>query len=164
MDLEVKHWGEQLRSVHLRVTAPRLAVLAALTGNGQHRDADSIASVARKRLGSLSTQAVYDNLHTLVHTGLVRCIQPAGHPARYELRTGDNHHHIVCRECGLTTDVDCVVGEVPCLTPSLDHGYRIDEAEIVFWGICPACQNPVPHNESETYSGSAADILSVIET
>src|SRR6476659_8100943 len=98
---------ESIRRAGLRVTAPRLAVLTAVLGKGQHRDAEAIADAARKRLGTLSTQAVYDNLHILAEAGLIRRIQPSGHPARYEARVGDNHHHIVCRKCGLTTDVDC---------------------------------------------------------
>src|ERR1051325_1856581 len=96
---------ESLRAAGLRVTAPRLAVLMAVLGKGQHRDAEAIAAAARKRLGTLSTQAVYDNLHALEEAGLIRRIQPSGHPARYEARVGDNHHHIVCRGCGLTVDV-----------------------------------------------------------
>ena len=131
---------ESLRNVGLRVTAPRLAVLMSVLGEGRHRDAEAIAVDARKRLGSLSTQAVYNNLHTLVEAGLVRRIQPSGHPARYESRVGDNHHHIVCRQCGLTADVDCTVGAAPCLEPSADHGFIIQEAEVIFWGQCPQCQ------------------------
>ncbi len=131
---------EMLQHAGLRVTAPRLAVLNAITGEGQHRDADAIAVVARKRLGTLSTQAVYDNLHVLEEAGLVRRIQPSGHPARYEARVGDNHHHIVCRRCGLTADIDCAVGHAPCLEPSTDHGFVVQEAEVIFWGICPECQ------------------------
>ncbi len=131
---------EALHHAGLRVTAPRLAVLAAIMGEGQHRDADAIALVARKRLGTLSTQAVYDNLHILEEVGLVRRIQPSGHPARYEARVGDNHHHIVCRRCGLTADIDCAVGSAPCLEPSADHGFIVQEAEVIFWGICPQCQ------------------------
>jgi Fur family ferric uptake transcriptional regulator len=109
-------------------------------GQGQHRDAEAIADAARKRLGTLSTQAVYDNLHILEEAGLIRRIQPAGHPARYEARVGDNHHHIVCRRCGLTADVDCTVGEAPCLEPSANHGFIVQEAEVIFWGLCPQCQ------------------------
>lgn len=124
----------------MRVTAPRLAILAVVGGEVQHLDAESIALAARARLGTLSTQAVYDNLHALVDVGLIRRIQPAGGPARYETRTGDNHHHIVCRRCGVMADVDCVIGDAPCLEPSLSQGYVIDEAEVIFWGLCPACQ------------------------
>lgn len=131
----------QLRKAGLRVTAPRLAVLAAVAGEGQHRDADAIAVAARARLGTLSTQAVYDNLHALVEVGLVRRIQPAGSPARYEARVGDNHHHIVCRQCGVMRDTDCRMGIAPCLEPLTPHGYKIDEAEVIFWGYCPECQS-----------------------
>ena len=138
---------DSLRSAGLRVTAPRLAVLTAVVGEGQHRDAEAIAEAARKRLGTLSTQAVYDNLHVLEGAGLVRRIQPSGHPARYEARVGDNHHHIVCRSCGLTADVDCTVGAAPCLEPSADHGFIVQEAEVIFWGLCPRCQPPVHTSE-----------------
>jgi len=131
---------ESLRRAGLRVTAPRIAVLTAVLGEGQHRDAEAIAEAARKRLGTLSTQAVYDNLHILEEAGLVRRIQPSGHPARYEARVGDNHHHIVCRRCGVTADVDCAVGEAPCLEPSANHGFIVQEAEVIFWGLCPQCQ------------------------
>ncbi len=129
-----------LRRAGLRVTAPRLAVLTAVLGEGQHRDAEAIADTARKRLGTLSTQAVYDNLHILEEVGLIRRIQPSGHPARYEARVGDNHHHIVCRRCGLTADVDCAIGAAPCLEPSANHGFIVQEAEVIFWGVCPQCQ------------------------
>jgi Fur family ferric uptake transcriptional regulator len=140
---------ESLRKAGLRVTAPRLAVLSAVIGEGQHRDADAIADAARKRLGALSTQAVYDNLHILEEAGLVRRIQPSGHPARYEARVGDNHHHIVCRRCGVTADVDCAVGAAPCLEPSADHGFVVLEAEVIFWGLCPQCQQE-PHPQEPT--------------
>lgn len=131
---------ESLRRAGLRITAPRLAVLTSVVGEGQHRDAEAIADAARKRLGALSTQAVYDNLHILEKAGLIRRIQPSGHPARYEARVGDNHHHLVCRGCGLTADVDCAVGAAPCLEPSATHGFRVQEAEVIFWGLCPQCQ------------------------
>ena len=131
---------QSLRRAGLRVTAPRIAVMMSVRGDGQHRDAEAIADAARKRLGTLSTQAVYDNLHILEDAGLIRRIQPSGHPARYEARVGDNHHHIVCRRCGLTADVDCAVGAAPCLEPSADHGFIVDEAEVIFWGLCPQCQ------------------------
>ena len=131
---------ESLRNAGLRVTAPRLAVLISVQGEGQHRDADAIAEAARKQIGTLSTQAVYDNLHILEEAGLIRRIQPSGHPARYEARVGDNHHHIVCRQCGLTADVDCTVGAAPCLEPSSNHGFTVQEAEVIFWGLCPQCQ------------------------
>src|SRR5579883_1328259 len=136
---EVTH-HQSLRRAGLRVTAPRLAVLLSVLEEGSHRDAEAIADVARGRLGTLSTQAVYDNLHILEGAGLIRRIQPSGHPARYEARVGDNHHHIVCRRCGLTADVDCAVGAAPCLEPSADHGFVVQEAEVIFWGLCPQCQ------------------------
>ena len=131
---------QALRGASLRVTAPRLAVFQAVWGAGQHRDAEAIADAARRHLGTLSLQAVYDNLRTLEQAGLIRRIQPSGHPARYEARVGDNHHHVVCRSCGRTADVDCVVGATPCLEPSADHGFVVQEAEIIFWGLCPHCQ------------------------
>jgi Fur family transcriptional regulator, stress-responsive regulator len=128
-----------LRSAGLRVTAPRRAVLAALADH-PHSTADAVATAVRGDLGSVSTQAVYDVLAACVDAGLVRRIEPAGSAARYETRTGDNHHHVVCRSCGATADVDCVVDERPCLTPSDDGGFEIDEAEVVFWGFCAACR------------------------
>ncbi len=130
---------ERLRSRHLRVTAPRLAVLSAVSER-PHLDADGIAEVVRPRLGAISTQAVYDNLHALAAAGLLRRIEPAGGAARYETRVGDNHHHIVCRICGATGDVDCAVGVAPCLEASDTHGFTVDEAEVTFWGWCPQCQ------------------------
>jgi len=133
---------ERLRAAGLRVTEGRLAVLHALDGApGQHLDADEIGARARKARGRLSTQAVYDNLRALEGAGLVRRIEPAGGPARYEARVGDNHHHLVCRRCGIAVDVDCVVGARPCLEPSNDHGFVIDEAEVTFWGVCPCCRD-----------------------
>jgi Fe2+ or Zn2+ uptake regulation protein len=131
---------EALRRAGLRVTAPRLAVFLSVLGEGQHRDAEAIADASRSRLGTLSTQAVYDNLHILEEAGLIRRIQPSGHPARYEARVGDNHHHLVCRRCGLTADVDCVAGKAPCLDPATDQGFVVQEAEVIFWGLCPSCQ------------------------
>ncbi len=131
----------RLRAAGLRVTSGRLAVLGALEGaSGQHLDADEIAGRARTALGRLSTQAVYDNLRALSDAGLVRRIEPAGGPARYEARVGDNHHHLVCRRCGIAVDVDCVVGARPCLEPSSKHDFVIDEAEVTFWGVCPDCR------------------------
>lgn len=141
MKTDNQTFHEPLRRAGLRVTAPRLAVLNAVLGVGQHRDADAIATEARKKLGTLSTQAVYDNLRILEETGLVRRIQPSGHPARYEARVGDNHHHIVCHNCGLIVDVDCTVGAAPCLEPSTDHGFTIEEAQVIFRGLCPECKN-----------------------
>ncbi|MGW0043216.1 Fur family transcriptional regulator [Rhodococcus sp. NPDC003348] len=128
-----------LRAAGLRVTAPRVAVLNAVTAK-PHTDADGVAAEVRAELGSVSTQAVYDVLKACVNAGLLRRIEPAGSPALFETRTGDNHHHLVCRECGAVVDVDCVVGHAPCLQPSDDHGFVIDEAEVVFWGLCPDCR------------------------
>jgi Fe2+ or Zn2+ uptake regulation protein len=129
-----------LRGAALRVTRPRVAVLAAVHEH-PHADTDSIVGMVRKDLGEVSTQAIYDVLRALTAAGLVRRIQPAGSVARYESRVGDNHHHVVCRSCGAIADVDCAVGEPPCLVASDDHGYVIDEAEVVYWGLCPACSN-----------------------
>jgi Fur family transcriptional regulator, stress-responsive regulator len=131
--------ADQLREVGLRVTAPRRAVLEVLAAN-PHSTADAVARLARVKLGGVSTQAVYDVLAACADAGLVRRIQPAGSAARFEIRVGDNHHHLVCRSCGRTTDVDCAVGERPCLTPNDDAGYVVGEAEVVFWGLCPECQ------------------------
>jgi len=142
---------ERLRACQLRVTAPRLAVLA-VASERPHLDADGIAEVVRPRLGAISTQAIYDNLHVLVGAGLLRRIEPAGGAARYEARVGDNHHHIVCRTCGATCDVDCAVGFAPCLQASDTHGFVVDEAEVTFWGTCPRCQEP-----SDQTSGRTSD-------
>jgi len=127
-----------LRGAALRVTRPRVAVLAAVHEH-PHADTDSIIGVVRGDLGEVSTQAVYDVLRALTKAGLVRRIEPAGTVARYESRVGDNHHHMVCRSCGAIADVDCAVGDTPCLAASNDHGYEIDEAEVTFWGLCPTC-------------------------
>ena len=127
-----------LRNAGLRVTRPRLAVLGAVCDH-PHADTASIVGVARRRLGALSHQAVYDVLAAFVAAGLVRRIEPQGSAPRYELRVGDNHHHVVCRTCGVVADVDCAVGDTPCLTASEDHGFSIDEAEVVYWGTCPTC-------------------------
>jgi len=131
--------ADRLRGHGLKVTAPRMAVLEAVEALAGHPDADAIARHARQRLGTLSTQAVYDNLRVLTELGLLRRIEPAGSPARYETRVGDNHHHVVCRGCGATQDVDCVVGAAPCLEPSNLGGFSVDEAEVTFWGLCPDC-------------------------
>jgi Fe2+ or Zn2+ uptake regulation protein len=128
-----------LREAGLRVTKPRTAVLDALA-DSPHATADRIARSVRTTLGSVSKQAVYDVLAACVEAGLVRRIEPAGLPALFEIRVGDNHHHLVCRSCGSTTDVDCAVGTQLCLTPSDDAGYALDEAEVVYWGLCPTCQ------------------------
>lgn len=129
----------RLRQAGLRVTASRLAVLDVL-GEHPHATAETVVRLVTARLGSVSKQAVYDVLAACAQAGLVRRIEPAGSAARFETRTGDNHHHLVCRHCGRTEDVDCTVGERPCLTPSDNAGFVVDEAEIVFWGICPDCQ------------------------
>ncbi|WP_309135499.1 Fur family transcriptional regulator [Cellulomonas sp.] len=128
-----------LRERGLRVTAPRLAVLDALSGRG-HLDADEVLGHVRATLPSVSVQAVYDVLHALTGAGLLRRIEPAGHPARYERRVGDNHHHVVCRGCGAVDDVDCVVGHAPCLVPSSTSGFAVESAEVTFWGLCPTCR------------------------
>jgi len=127
-----------LRGAALRVTRPRVAVLTAVYEH-PHADTDSIIGVAREDLGEVSHQAVYDVLRALTAAGLVRRIQPSGSVARYESRVGDNHHHVVCRSCGSLADVDCAVGTTPCLTASDDHGFAIDEAEVIYWGLCPTC-------------------------
>ena len=127
-----------LRGAALRVTGPRVAVLRALHDH-PHADTDSVISVVREDLGVVSNQAVYDVLRALTAAGLVRRIQPAGSVARYEVRVGDNHHHVVCRSCGAISDVDCAVGYTPCLTAAADAGYEIDEAEVIYWGRCPEC-------------------------
>jgi Fur family ferric uptake transcriptional regulator len=127
-----------LRSAGLRATAARLAVLAALYRQ-PHSDTDTVIRHVRVELGTVSNQAVYNVLAALAHAGLVRRIEPAGSVALYELRVGDNHHHIVCRRCGAVVDIDCAVGRRPCLRPSETHGYALDEAEVTYWGTCPRC-------------------------
>jgi Fe2+ or Zn2+ uptake regulation protein len=129
-----------LRGASLRVTRPRVTVLAVVHEH-PHADTNSILGLVRERLGDVSQQAVYDVLRALTDAGLLRRIQPPGSVARYEARVGDNHHHVVCRSCGAIADVDCAVGEAPCLTASDDHGFAIDEAEVVYWGVCPACSS-----------------------
>ena len=127
-----------LRESALRVTGPRIAVLYAVHDN-PHADTESIIDVVRGKLGTVSNQAVYDVLKALTSSGLVRRIQPQGTVARYETRVGDNHHHVVCRSCGAIADVECAVGHAPCLTASDGHGFAIDEAEVVYWGVCGEC-------------------------
>ncbi len=127
-----------LRGASLRVTRPRVAVLTAVRDH-PHADTDSIIGVVRSELGEVSHQAIYDVLRALTTAGLLRRIQPAGSVARYESRVGDNHHHVVCRSCGVIADVDCAVGPAPCLTANDDHGFMIDEAEVIYWGLCPDC-------------------------
>jgi Fur family transcriptional regulator, stress-responsive regulator len=128
----------QLRAVSLRVTRPRLAVLTALRDH-PHVDTETVIELVRAEHPTVSHQTIYDVLRALTDTGLVRRIQPAGATARYESRVGDNHHHVVCRTCGAIADVDCAVGHTPCLTASDDHGFVIDQAEVVYWGTCPRC-------------------------
>jgi Fur family ferric uptake transcriptional regulator len=133
-----EHLERLLRASSLRVTRPRVAVLAAVH-RLPHADTDALIGSVREDLGDVSHQAVYDVLRALTTARLVRRIQPSGSVARYEARVGDNHHHVVCRSCGTIADVDCAVGEVPCLTAADDHGFTIDEAEVVYWGLCPDC-------------------------
>jgi Fur family transcriptional regulator, stress-responsive regulator len=128
----------RLRGASLRVTRPRVAVLAAVDEH-PHADTNAIVDLVRQDLGQVSQQAVYDGLRALTTAGLLRSIHPAGSVARYESRVGDNHHHVVCRSCGSIADVDCAVGTAPCLTPAEHHGYALDEAEVVYWGVCPEC-------------------------
>ena len=130
--------AEELRGAGLRVTAARVALLETVR-HGDHLDVEAVASGVRDRVGHISLQAVYDALHALTSAGLIRRIEPAGSPARFEGRVGDNHHHLMCRSCGVVADVDCAVGEAPCLTASDDHGFSIDEAEVIYWGLCPTC-------------------------
>jgi Fur family ferric uptake transcriptional regulator len=139
--LESAHTGlaEALRASGLRVTAPRLGVLQALRAR-PHSDTETVIRAVRDDMGTVSAQAVYNVLGALVGVGLVRRIEPAGSRALYEVRVGDNHHHIVCRRCAATADVDCAIGKRPCLTPSETRGYVLDEAEVTFWGLCPDCQ------------------------
>ena len=129
-----------LRDAGLRVTRPRLAVLQALAAH-PHAGADTVLVAVRRQLGGVSTQAVYDVLNVLAERGVARRIQPTGSVSRYELRSGDNHHHVVCRNCGAVNDVDCATGEAPCLDASETHGFVIDEAEVTYWGTCPHCQD-----------------------
>ncbi len=128
-----------LREHGVQVTAQRIAVLHAVAAR-PHATADEVADEVRHRIGAISRQAVYDALGVLSDKQLIRRIQPAGSPARYEDRVGDNHHHVICRGCGAMRDVDCAVGAMPCLTADNDHGFAIDEAEVIYWGLCPACQ------------------------
>ncbi len=132
----------RLRAAGLRVTSARLAILQTVAA-GDHPGTDEIARAVRDRIGHVSTQAVYEALNALTAAGLVRRIEPAGSPARYEGRVGDNHHHIVCRSCGAVCDVDCIVGLAPCLEPAAHAGFTIDEAEVTFWGLCARCQAAV---------------------
>jgi Fe2+ or Zn2+ uptake regulation protein len=128
-----------LRDNDLRITRPRVAVLESVREN-PHSDTGSIIALVREKIGDVSHQAVYDVLRVLTEAGLLRHIQPSGSVARYESRIGDNHHHVVCRTCGAVADVDCVTGAAPCMEGSDHHGYEIDECEVTFWGVCPACR------------------------
>ena len=128
----------ELRAAGLRVTAARVALLEAVR-DGDHLGVEALATRVRDRIGHVSLQAVYDALDALTAAGLIRRIEPAGSPARFEGRIGDNHHHLVCRSCGTVTDVACAVVEAPCLTAADDHGFSIDEAEVIYWGLCPSC-------------------------
>ncbi|GAA2495621.1 Fur family transcriptional regulator [Streptomyces sp. NPDC051172] len=130
--------AEELRGAGLRVTAARVALLETVR-EGDHLGVEAIASGVRDRVGHISLQAVYEALHALTTAGLVRRIEPPGSPARFEGRVGDNHHHLVCRSCAAVLDVDCAVGHAPCLTASDDRGFAIDEAEVIYWGLCPDC-------------------------
>jgi len=131
-------YAERLRTAGLRVTRPRVAVLEAVCAH-PHADTETIFGAVRTCLPEVSRQAVYDVLAALTAAGLIRRIQPSGSVARYESRVGDNHHHLVCRSCGAIADVDCAVGEAPCLTPSDHNGFLLDEAEVIYWGLCPDC-------------------------
>ncbi|MEV0177515.1 Fur family transcriptional regulator [Streptomyces sp. NPDC050803] len=130
--------ADELRGAGLRVTAARVALLDTVR-DGDHLGVEAIASGVRDRVGHFSLQAVYEGLHALTTAGLIRRIEPAGSPARFEGRVGDNHHHVLCRSCGVLADVDCAVGAAPCLTATEDHGFSIDEAEVIYWGLCPGC-------------------------
>lgn len=141
---DLDHSPEQLlRSHGLSVTAPRLAIIAAVAAR-PHATADEIHDDVTQTIGSVSRQAVYDTLGLLTEKLLIRRIQPAGSAARYENRVGDNHHHLICRGCGVTFDIDCAVGARPCLTADDDHGFEIDEAEVIYWGRCPSCLTESP--------------------
>lgn len=133
----------------MRVTAPRLAVLEVLAEQ-PHSTADAVARGVREQLGAVSTQTVYDVLRSCTENGLLRSIEPAGSAVRYETRTADNHHHLVCRTCGEIVDIDCVVGQAPCLVPDDDHDYTIDEAEVTFWGQCPRCRAAASNSTPST--------------
>lgn len=150
---------DELRRHGVHVTAQRLAVLATVR-RLPHATAEAIATAVRAQLGAISRQGVYDALASLVEAGLIRRIQPAGSPARFEGRAGDNHHHLICRRCGHVEDIDCAVGAAPCLTPSQDWGYHIDEAEVIYWGVCQTCQaagrsGPSPTTQPTESSGGA---------
>jgi Fe2+ or Zn2+ uptake regulation protein len=137
--LDIAAAADLLREKGLRVTAPRVTVLWLLSTNPGHHDVDAIRTLAVGHLGSLSVQAAYDVTSVLARAQLIRSIETPGQPTRFEARVGDNHHHIVCRVCGITEDVDCSVGAAPCLDPSQSHGFLVEEAEVTYWGTCPSC-------------------------
>ncbi len=149
-------YERMLRGVDLRVTRPRLAVLAAVHEH-PHADTDTIIGAVREDLGAVSHQAVYDVLRALTTARLLRRIEPPGSVARYEARVGDNHHHVVCRACGVIADVDCAVGAAPCLDASNDHGFVIDEAEVIYWGLCPDCSTTSTTSTTTTTTSSRKD-------
>lgn len=144
MSEEVEH----LRSHGLHVTAQRIAVLRAVAAT-PHATADELLAVVQGELGSISRQSVYDSLAVMADKAMIRRIQPAGSPARFERRVGDNHHHLICRDCSLTFDIDCAVGRTPCLDADDDHGFVIDEAEVIYWGYCPSCAGRRPRPDSD---------------
>jgi Fur family ferric uptake transcriptional regulator len=146
---------ELLRHHGMQVTAQRLAIMRAVSSR-PHATADALADDVRSVIGSISRQAVYDTLGVLVDKNLIRRIQPAGSAARYEDRVGDNHHHLICRACGAMFDIDCAVGEVPCLTADDDHGFEIDEAEVVYWGHCPTCRTATAGAEAPAAARTAS--------
>jgi Fur family transcriptional regulator, stress-responsive regulator len=148
--------ADLLRRHGVQVTAQRLAVLAAVSVR-PHATADDVANAVRAEIGTISRQAVYDALSLLADKGIIRRIQPAGSPARYEDRAGDNHHHLICRTCGRMVDVDCAVGAAPCLTPADDAGYEIDEAEVIYWGRCPECVARSPAGSAHDEKTVTAD-------
>jgi Fe2+ or Zn2+ uptake regulation protein len=144
-----------LREHGLRVTAARVAVLSAIA-HQPHAPADEIATAAREHLGALSTAAVYEVLNAFTEVGLVRRIEPAGSPARYETRTADNHHHAVCRRCGTVSDIDCAVGLAPCLEPSNANGFVIEQAEVTWWGLCANCNDSARTNSARTNDSTSS--------
>lgn len=146
--------AQQLREHGLQVTAQRIATMRAVSAR-PHATADELIDDVRKAIGSVSRQAVYDTLSILAEKHLVRRIQPAGSSARYEDRVGDNHHHLICRGCGTTLDIDCAVGGKPCLTAEEDHGFEIDEAEVIYWGRCPSCREATAETHAPEQAGSA---------
>ena len=157
MSLPTTDAATMVRAAGLRVTRPRVAVLTAVQGL-PHASTDTLLAAVRRDLPTVSSQAVYGVLGALTDAGLVRRIQPMGSVARYEARTGDNHHHLVCRSCGAIVDVDCAVGEAPCLTADDDAGYAIDEAEVIYWGRCPTCAarptSPDPRTDPQNREGT----------